>query len=49
MGTPPRRTIEEYLNRRTPVNDPHGVAAVIFACSGRLPLDGKGRIPAVAQ
>ena len=47
QGTPPQKTLDDYFKRETPVNDPHGVAAVIFACSGRLLLAGKGRIPPV--
>jgi Glycosyl Hydrolase Family 88 len=33
--TPPLSTIEAYLRRSTPVNDPHGVATVLLAVSGQ--------------
>ncbi len=44
-GTGPQRTVEDYLVRETPLNDQHGIAAVIFACSGRVLLDGVGKLP----
>lgn len=44
-GTGPQRTVEDYLVRETPVNDQHGIAAVIFACAGRLLIDGPGTLP----
>lgn len=44
-GTGPQRTVEDCLVRETPRNDQHGIAAVIFACAGRLLLDGQGKLP----
>ncbi len=41
-GTGPQPTVEDYLARETPRHDQHGVAAVVFACAGRLLLDGRG-------
>lgn len=38
-GTGPQRTLRDYLERPTPEDDPHGVAAVMFAAAGRLMLD----------
>lgn len=34
--TPPLPTVEDYLRRSTPVNDPHGVAAVLLSAAGQL-------------
>jgi len=42
--TPPLATVEEYLRRRTPVNDPHGVAAVLFSAAGQLLVNGRGPV-----
>jgi unsaturated rhamnogalacturonyl hydrolase len=34
--TPPLTTVEAYLRRSTPVNDPHGVATDLLAATGQL-------------
>jgi hypothetical protein len=39
--TPPLATVEEYLQRNTRVNDPHGVAAVLLSAAGQLLTAGK--------
>lgn len=44
-GTGPQGAVEDYLVRETPRNDQHGIAAVTFACAGRLLLDGQGTLP----
>lgn len=44
MGTGPQRSLEDYLRRESPVNDQHGIATCLLACSGRMLLDGKARI-----
>lgn len=38
-ATPPLPSIERYLLREAPVQDPHAVAAVIFSAAGQLLLD----------
>lgn len=43
--TPPLQTTEMYLGRRTPLNDPHGVATVLLSATGQLLLAEKGAIP----
>lgn len=47
MGTHPLATVEEYLRRSTPVNDPHGVAAVLLSAAGQLLLTGKRAVPGI--
>jgi rhamnogalacturonyl hydrolase YesR len=44
-STLPQPRIEDYYTWETPLNDPHGVAAVILSVAGRWLLDGKGRVP----
>lgn len=39
MSTAPQRSLEIYLARPTPVGDPHGVGAAIFAAAGQLLLE----------
>lgn len=34
--TPPLPSVEDYLRRNTPLNDPHGVAAVLLSAAGQL-------------
>jgi rhamnogalacturonyl hydrolase YesR len=45
LGTPPLPSAEDYMNRETPLNDGHAVAAVLYGAAGILLLDGKGAIP----
>ena len=42
--TPPLATVEEYLRRSAPVNDPHGVAAVLLSAAGHLLIAGRGDV-----
>jgi amidase len=46
--TPPLATVEAYLQRSTPLNDPHGVAAVLLSASGQLLMTGSGATEAGA-
>jgi len=39
VGTPPQKTIEDYLAREQRDDDPHGRAAAVFACAGRILLE----------
>lgn len=45
ISTAPQQSVERYLTRVTPVDDPHGVLAAIYAAAGQLLLEGKGQVP----
>lgn len=45
ISTPPLSSVDRYMSRATPVDDPHGVGAAIYAAAGQLLLEGKGEIP----
>lgn len=45
--TPPLPSLEDYLRRSTPLNDPHGVAAVLLSAAGQLFMTGKGAVPGI--
>jgi rhamnogalacturonyl hydrolase YesR len=47
--TPPLATVEEYLRRSTPMNDPHGVATVLLSASGQLLIAREEGAPRVHE
>lgn len=49
MATAPLKSLEQYMSRPTPVQDPHAVGAVMMAAAGQLLLDGKGHVPIASR
>lgn len=45
MATAPLKSLQQYMSRPTPVQDPHAIGAILLAAAGQLLLDGRGHLP----